>query len=104
MSLEGGDLFVTGDLLSYQQMNRIMQNRRGTSEPASWVVGMLWSQTVTDKLFHEGTAGHEEVLQEARSSDVDVSLKDLTIQGLNVLVYEGEVLTYEGEVLTYGHK
>lgn len=103
MALIDGQPMVSGDLLSFQQMNRILTNWRGASEPASWVAGMLWSQTVTDKLFHEGTAGHEEVLQETRSRDIDVELHDLVVHGINILVYENEVLTYENEVLTYGY-
>jgi hypothetical protein len=73
MALINGDNFILGDLLSFQQANRLKDHWRAASVPSNFQPGMLYSDSDDDKLYH-GTAGSgiplEEVLQETKSADV----------------------------------
>jgi len=91
-----GDPFVDGDILSYQEMNRILTSFWQASEPANLQSGSLYGKSTAEKLYLMGTSATEEVLQQTRSSDLEVKFS-----GLNILTYEEDVLTYEGEVLFY---
>lgn len=70
MTLAAGDLFVSGSILSYQQMNRIYTHFRGASAPSSPQGGGIHSDSDDNKLYHYG-ASWEEILQLTRSSDVN---------------------------------
>lgn len=70
MGLADGDLYVSGSILSYQQMKRIYQNFRAASVPSNLQAGALWSCSADDKLHHRGASAIEEILQLTRSSDV----------------------------------
>lgn len=96
MAKSDGDPFIDGDILSFQEMNRILTGFWQASEPSNLQSGSLYGQSTNEKLFMMGIAASEEVLQQNRSRDLEVQLA-----GLNILTYEGEVLTYEGEVLFY---
>lgn len=69
MGLADGDLYVSGSILSYQQMKRIYQNFRGASVPSNLQPGGLWSDSDNDKIYHRGASAVEEILQLTRSAD-----------------------------------
>lgn len=69
MTLAAGDLYVSGSILSYQQMNRIYTHFRGASAPSSPQGGGIHSDSDDNKLYHYGSAW-EEILQLTRSADV----------------------------------
>lgn len=71
MALIDGDDFISGDVGSYQEWNRIKNHWRGAAAPANIQAGMLFSRSSDDKLFHEGedSIGSDEVLQATRSFD-----------------------------------
>lgn len=96
MAKSDGDAFIDGDILSFQEMNRILKNFWQASAPSNLQSGCLWGESDTQKLHLMGTSVTEEVLQKTRSSDLEVRFS-----GLNILTYEGEVLVYEGELLFY---
>lgn len=56
MGLADGDLFVSENLLSYQQANRIYTNFRGATVPSALQAGALWSDSGDDKLYHKGAS------------------------------------------------
>ena len=96
MAKADGDAFVDGDILSYQEMNRILMNFWQASEPSNLQSGTLYGKSTDEKLFLMGTSSTEEVLQQTRSSDLEVRFS-----GLNILAFEEELLVYEGEILFY---
>jgi len=96
MAKSDGDPFIDGDILSFQEMNRILTSFWQASEPSNLQSGSLYGKSTDEKLFLKGVSSSEEVLQQTRSSDLEVEFS-----GLNILTYEGDVLTYEGEVLFY---
>lgn len=96
MAKSDGDPFLDGDILSFQEMNRILTDFWQASEPSNLQSGSLYGKSTSEKLFMMGIAASEEVLQQNRSWDLEVK-----ISGLNILTYEDDVLTYEGEVLFY---
>lgn len=55
MGLADGDLYVSGSILSFQQMKRIYQNFRAATVPSNLQAGALWSRSSDDKLWHQGT-------------------------------------------------
>ena len=96
MAKSDGDPFIDGDILSFQEMNRILTGFWQASEPSSLQSGSLHAKSTNEKLFMMGIAASEEVIQQTRSWDLEIKLS-----GLNILTYEEDVLTYEGEVLFY---
>jgi len=64
MAYEDGDDFIDGAILSFQEANRIKDNFRGSGALANAQPGMLKSDSDDDKLYHEGAAGPNEILQE----------------------------------------
>lgn len=96
MAKSDGDPFVDGDILSFQEMNRILTSFWQASAPSNLQSGCLWGESDTEKIHLMGTSVTEEVLQQTRSSDLEVKFS-----GLNILTIGGEVLTFEGEVLFY---
>lgn len=70
MGLADGDLYVTGSILSFQQMKRIYQNFRAASVPSNLQPGALWSDSDDDKIHHRGASAIEEIMQLTRSADV----------------------------------
>lgn len=96
MAKSDGDPFQDGDLLSFQEMNRILTGFWQASEPDNLQSGSLYGKSTHEKLYLMGIAASEEVLQQTRSWDLEVQFA-----GLNILTYEGDVLTYDGEVLFY---
>ena len=65
-----GDDGILDDLFSYQVYNHIKNHWRGAAAPADIQDGMIWSETVTHKLYHEAGGADEEILQLTRSFDV----------------------------------
>jgi len=65
-----GDDGILDDLFSYQVYNHIKNHWRAAAAPADIQDGMIWSQTVTHKLYHEAGGDDEEILQLTRSFDV----------------------------------
>lgn len=96
MAKADGDAFVDGDILSYQEMNRILMNFWQASEPSNLQSGCFWAKSSNEKLFMMGVSATEEVLQQTRSSDLEVRFS-----GLNILTFEEDPLVYEGKVLFY---
>jgi hypothetical protein len=96
MAKADGDAFVDGDILSFQEMNRILTNFWQAIEPSNLQSGCLYGKSTNEKLFMKGISALEEVLQRTRSSDLEVRFS-----GLNILTFEEDVLVYEGEVLFY---
>lgn len=81
MALSDGEDFVTGDILSYQEANRLKNNFRGATAPTIPSTGMLFSDSDDDKLYHHGadSLGWDEVLQAARSADVTPVFDNLVL-------------------------
>lgn len=80
MALSNGDDFVYGDLLSYQEANRLKNHFRGTTEPTNMQPGMIFSDEDDDTLHHAGAGtGYptDEVLQETRSHEAEPVFKHL---------------------------
>lgn len=96
MAKSDGDPFIDGDILSFQEMNRILTGFWQASEPSNLQSGSLYGKSTSEKLFMMGIGASEEVLQQTRSWDLEVQFA-----GLNILTYDGEILTYDGEVLVY---
>lgn len=96
MAKSDGDPFIDGDILSFQEMNRILTDFWQASEPSNLQSGSCFAKSTDEKLFMMGISASEEVLQQNRSWDLEVKLS-----GLNILTFEEDVLTYEGEVLFY---
>jgi len=103
MAYSDGDNFVDGAILSYQQANRMKNNFRGASEPTNIQPGMLFSDSDDDKLYHEGAAAAEQILQETRSRDADAELRDIIVRGLNIVCDDEGATFHEGEVVTAGY-
>lgn len=78
MALIDGDDFVSGDILSYQEGNRLKNHWRGPSAPANIKAGMLFSDSDDNKLYHMGGAP-EEVLQLTRSVDKTPQFDNLVL-------------------------
>ena len=86
-----GDDGILDDLFSYQVYNHIKNHWRGAAAPTDIQDGMIWSETGTDKLYHEAS-GDEEILQLTRSSDVSPYFANL---------YLAEYLYHTGDLDTY---
>ena len=64
MGLADGDLYVSGSILSFQQMKRIYQNFRAATVPSNLQAGALWSGSDDDRLWHQGASELLEVFTE----------------------------------------
>lgn len=64
MGLADGDLYVSGSILSFQQMKRIYQNFRAATVPSNLQAGALWSKSTDDRLWHQGASDLLEVFTE----------------------------------------
>lgn len=62
-TLADGIDFVVGDIVSYQQLNRMKDNFRAAAAPSNPVGGMLHSDSDDDRLNHRATAAWNEILQ-----------------------------------------
>lgn len=72
MAFIDGDDLEFGDILSYQEANRLKNHWRGSSAPSNAQPGMIFSDDDDDKLHHvTGLSGEplEEILQETLSQD-----------------------------------
>ena len=87
-----GDDGILDDLFSYQVYNHLKNHWRGAAAPADIQDGMIWSETVTHKLYHEAGGADEEILQLTRSDDV-------TPEFLGLLL--AEYITHVGDANTY---
>lgn len=96
MAKADGDAFIDGDILSFQEMNRILQDFWQATVPSNLQSGCLWAQSTTEKLFLQGSSAEEEVLQLTRSKD-----KEPYFSGMNILTHDEEVVAHEGEVVFY---
>lgn len=74
-----GDDGILDDLFSYQVYNHLKNHWRSNVAPADIQDGMIWSETVTHKLYHEAGGADEEILQLTRSSDVSPAFANLTL-------------------------
>jgi len=75
MAKADGDPFVDGDLLSFQQMNRVKDNFRLATIPSNIQPGMLFSRNTDDRLTHKVSAGQ------------------------NYLVFQGDIVCANNEVV-----
>lgn len=87
-----GDDGILDDLFSYQVYNHIKNHWRGAAAPADIQDGMIWSETVTHKLYHEAGGADEEILQLTRSADVTPTFLGLLL---------AEYITHVGDANTY---
>jgi hypothetical protein len=72
MAFIDGDDLAFGDLLSYQEANRLKNHWRDADPPPNIQPGMLFNDEDDDKLYLAGGGSGtplEEVLQETRSAD-----------------------------------
>lgn len=81
MAYIDGDDFIDGAILSFQQANRMKDNFRLATPPANIQPGMLFSDSDDDKLYHEGAAASEEILQATRSDDVNPLFAGVLLSG-----------------------
>jgi len=81
MAYIDGDDFIDGAILSFQQANRMKDNFRLATPPANIQPGMLYSDSDDDKLYHEGAAASEEILQATRSDDVNPLFAGVKLSG-----------------------
>ena len=68
MALLDGDAFVSGDIVSFQQMNRMKDNWRAAAAVGSPQPGMLHSDSDDDLLYHRLAAAWGMILQGGVSS------------------------------------
>ena len=76
MAYIDGDDFIDGAILSFQQANRMKDNFRLATPPANIQPGMLFSDSDDDKLYHEGAAGGNEILQSGVILGSNIQLGD----------------------------
>ena len=96
MPKSDGDPFIDGDLLSFQEMNRILTAFYQASEPSNLQPGCSWVQSLDDKYFLMGAVAKEEVLQKTRSFNIEPRFA-----GLNIVVEADQVICEDGEVVFY---
>lgn len=96
MAKADGDSFIDGDILSFQEMNRILTDFWQATKPTNLQSGCLFGQSTTEKLFLQGSSAEEEVLQLTRSKDQAPSFS-----GMNILAHNETVVVHEGEVVFY---
>jgi len=92
MTILTGSDGILDDLFSYQVYNYIKNHWRAAAAPADIQDGMIWSETVTHKLYHHAGAADEEILQLTRSSDVSPYFANL---------YLAEYLYHTGDTDTH---
>ena len=83
-NLDDGSDAVTGDRLDYDVFNKLKNNWRAAAAPADPQPGMIRSDSDADKLFHEGAAGEEEILQAVRSADVSPKFSGLSLKIVSI--------------------
>lgn len=91
-----GDPFIDGDILSYQEMNRILTAFYQASEPSNLQPGCSWVKSLDDKYYLMGGADIDEILQMTRSFDIEPRFA-----GLNIVVEDNQVICEDGEVVFY---
>lgn len=96
MAKSDGDPFIDGDILSFQEMNRILQDFWQAAVPSNLQSGCFFAQSTTEKIFLQGSSAEEEVLQLTRSKDTEPFFA-----GMNILAFDEEVVIREGEVVFY---
>ncbi|MBU1067207.1 hypothetical protein KKE60_05440 [Patescibacteria group bacterium] len=81
MALIDGDDFLSGDIFSFQEANRIKNNFRGAAAPTGASEGMLFSDEGDDKLWHRVgiSASWDEVLQETLSAGATPEFNNLIL-------------------------
>lgn len=80
MAIKDGDNLVSGDIISFQEANRLKNNWRGAAEPTNIQPGMIFSDEDDDTLHHAGAGTGtptDEVLQETRSHECEPVFKHL---------------------------
>lgn len=102
-TLADGIDFQVGDILSSQQMTRIKNNWWETSEPSSIQSGMLYVNSLTEKITLRGISTSEEVLQKVRSRNLDPEFREPIFRGLNIVCFEGSVVTFGNKVVFTGY-
>lgn len=63
MSLSDGDAFVNGDVVAFQQLERIKVNWRAASAPSNPQPGSQYSDSSDEKLYHRQAGGYKELVQ-----------------------------------------
>lgn len=63
MALSDGDVFVSGDIVSFQQMERMKDNWRAAAAVGNPQSGMLFSDSGDDELYHRRTAAWGQLIQ-----------------------------------------
>lgn len=99
MALIDGQDFVSGDILSFQEGNRLKNHFRGSAVPASIQPGMLFSDSDDDRLRHRGAAAVEEVLQEMRSKYANPLFSEGQFKSLNIVCNNCEVVVNDDDVV-----
>ena len=89
-----GDPFSDGDLLSFEEMNRILTNFYQASVPSNLQSGGFWVDSDTDKCDLKGISTLDEVIQATRSWDVSPELS-----GLPIVCNDGDVVVNDDEVV-----
>lgn len=81
MALSDGDNAILGSRFAYQLYNRLKNHWRTSAAPANAQPGMIFSDDDDDKLYHiiGGSAGSDEVLQEAGSADATPHFDNLVL-------------------------
>jgi len=74
MPLSDGDAFAVGDILSFQQAERIRSNWRAAAAVSNPQPGSLWSRSTDEKLFHRQAAAYKEIVQVGTQIDGYVDL------------------------------
>lgn len=111
MGLADGDLYVSGSILSFQQMKRVYQNFRAATVPSNLQAGALWSDSDDDRLWHQGATELLEVFTEKTTltfenllanSGFGVWSQSDASKGLATITYDsgGNTALVVGETLT----
>lgn len=101
MGLIDGDDFVSGDIFSYQEANRIKNNWRAASAPSNPQPGSLFSDSDNEKLYHRQAAVYKELVQIDTQADgyIDLVLLSTLAAGgfaLRIDAYQDDVTGLTG--------
>jgi len=95
MGLSDGDAFVSGDIFSYQQGNRIKDAWRGATAPTNPQPGSLFSDSDDDKLYHYQAAAYKEIFQAEEQINIVNAVAGGTY-GIRLNVYQDDAVALTG--------
>jgi len=99
MGYADGDDFISGAILSYQQMIRIKNNFYQATAPSNLQGGMIHVDSDDDKAHLMGASATEEILQLTRSNDKDPQFNEPEFKGLNIVCIGDAVVCLDDEVV-----